>query len=495
MIRRPFRFLLALLVVAVGGLLSPVAAQSAVRPAVSLNQRPALALPSEQAQFSGRVVPAQGNRAVVLQRRSGSGWVTVGRARTARTGAYQLAVPVPRSAGRYAYRVTSPAAGARPAVTSAARTVTVTNPTLTMATPSAVTEGAATRFTGAISPARIVTVSLQQLVGARWTGLTSVRTNRYGQFAFSRVPASAAYRVVAAVPAGTVLSRSTSVKVSPRSVFLSDLDATVSYPDGSGSKNISGVAYEHSITLSGTGNRRIVEYAPAGTWSTFTTTVGLTDDSAADGHARLEIYADGRSAWSGVATLGAPLPVSLNVAGVQRLRFEVSGWTDGSSNNSSLALGAARFTTTRSSAAVAAGPVVSFLEDREQVAGDGNISSNGRVLSIAGQRYEASIEGYLSSSQSTQRPRQAEWDLGRAYQTLTFTLGQRDDSDAGFTNTVRIYGDGALLSDTAVTLGQATPISVPVAGVLRLRVEMSTTTDASCCPSSYTVLGNARLLS
>jgi hypothetical protein len=89
------------------------------------------------------------------------------------------------------------------------------------------------------------------------------------------------------------------------------------------------------------------------------------------------------------------------------------------------------------------------------------------------------------------------FDLNRAYDKLTGTIGLDDTSISQDNVTVTIKGDNnAVLNTTTATLGTVTPISINLAGQLRLRVEV-TSGNSLCVPASdygsTLAIGNALL--
>lgn len=89
---------------------------------------------------------------------------------------------------------------------------------------------------------------------------------------------------------------------------------------------------------------------------------------------------------------------------------------------------------------------------------------------------------------STEEPATSEWILARHGVALEATVGMLDREEQG-SGTLRILGDGSVLSETAVSYGTADAIRVDVRGVLRLRVEFASTSGQ---PTA--VLGDARVL-
>jgi hypothetical protein len=104
----------------------PTTATAATRRASSATlTAPARVAAGSVLRLSGQIRPAA-KRAVVVQRRSGSGWVTAGRGTTTSAGRYSVSLSVPAtSTGRFVLRAYSPAAARHRAATSRTRTVTL----------------------------------------------------------------------------------------------------------------------------------------------------------------------------------------------------------------------------------------------------------------------------------------------------------------------------------------------------------------------------------
>ena len=82
-----------------------------------------------------------------------------------------------------------------------------------------------------------------------------------------------------------------------------------------------------------------------------------------------------------------------------------------------------------------------------------------------------------------ERPGYVEYDLGRRYKTLSGTVGLSDAVPSDTVMRVEIYADGTPLFNQDLRLGQAVPIELDMANVLRLRLQVTdlrsqTSTDA-----------------
>ena len=85
----------------------------------------------------------------------------------------------------------------------------------------------------------------------------------------------------------------------------------------------------------------------------------------------------------------------------------------------------------------------------------------------------------ITQDAQCQGQRSVEYDLSRAYTLLEGVVALRDDSDSGIAVIYAVYGDEKQLAKGSVALGQTDPIHIDVTGVLRLRLE-ATTTSTSC---------------
>jgi hypothetical protein len=106
---------------------------------------------------------------------------------------------------------------------------------------------------------------------------------------------------------------------------------------------------------------------------------------------------------------------------------------------------------------------------------------------VSGKDYTRSITQSIFWSD---RPQSAGYDIGRGYREFRATAGIQDDSPSGSTAKFQIYGDGRLLYDKTLTLGDSDEVSVDITGVLRLQLWVTPIQN-----STFTgVWGDARLL-
>ena len=129
--------------------------------------------------------------------------------------------------------------------------------------------------------------------------------------------------------------------------------------------------------------------------------------------------------------------------------------------------------------------------------GDRSISVGGEVpqngsIKIDTKVYENSIYSALGCASGTTW----DFDLNREFAKVNAIVGVDDHASDTDKVTVKIKADGAVVRQADVSLGKATDLEVPTAGVLRMSVEV-TRSGGKCDPtngdSSFVALGNARL--
>ena len=110
---------------------------------------------------------------------------------------------------------------------------------------------------------------------------------------------------------------------------------------------------------------------------------------------------------------------------------------------------------------------------------------------LNGNAVQASITCSPSSPSSTDRPEPAaiEWAIGRRAPILEFLASAEDTAGRGG-GTITVFGDGKKLQTVPVKFGATTEVRVNTKNVLRLRIEVTTTS----AEEPEIVLGEARLL-
>ncbi|WP_166356181.1 protein kinase domain-containing protein [Phytoactinopolyspora limicola] len=127
-------------------------------------------------------------------------------------------------------------------------------------------------------------------------------------------------------------------------------------------------------------------------------------------------------------------------------------------------------------------PVITFLADQSPVEG----SVDTAAARISGDTFTRSV---LTWTRSSSEPRRAGFDLGRGYREFRAVVGPRDDAPSDSEVQIGVYGDGRLLFEETLGLGDAAQIDIDVTGVLRL--ELVTLANSS---STYVVWGDAQVL-
>jgi hypothetical protein len=108
-----------------------------------------------------------------------------------------------------------------------------------------------------------------------------------------------------------------------------------------------------------------------------------------------------------------------------------------------------------------------YLADLDVIGLDEVGSPTAGPVEIAGVSYARSILLMCVDSGLNDR----EYNLGGKSSILSGVLGFDDDEDAsGLTADITIYGDGNMLIEKSLTVGNAVQVSVPVRGFLRLRI-------------------------
>jgi Protein kinase domain/NPCBM/NEW2 domain/PASTA domain len=111
----------------------------------------------------------------------------------------------------------------------------------------------------------------------------------------------------------------------PVGVFLSNLTAVEStnWETSAGSTvTVNGTTYIHPVsTLTECGDTVSIQYDLGRSYRGFETTVGLTDGSKSAGVIQFDVFVDGRAVATQTATLGAPVPIEVDVTGGLRLNI------------------------------------------------------------------------------------------------------------------------------------------------------------------------------
>jgi hypothetical protein len=118
---------------------------------------------------------------------------------------------------------------------------------------------------------------------------------------------------------------------------------------------------------------------------------------------------------------------------------------------------------------------------------DGSSGTDTGLGRVSGQTYTRSI---VFNSGYGGQPAYVEYDLGRKYSTFQTTMGLSDDAKSDTRILLQVYGDNVELARQEVGLGQPVPVDIPIKDVLRLRLQVTTTSGSN---EQLVVFGDARL--
>ena len=139
---------------------------------------------------------------------------------------------------------------------------------------------------------------------------------------------------------------------------------------------------------------------------------------------------------------------------------------------------------------VARQPVLTYLDSLEPVLNNWNYQ---QAMALSGKVYPHSVGDDVTACYPSQ---EVEYNISRGYRKLVFTAGLDDDSrDDSLKLQLEIFADGRRVSNTSLQYGKATPITVDVTGVLRLKFQWQPVGAGSgSCERDGVVLGTGRLL-
>ncbi|MCW2753819.1 MAG: Alpha-tubulin suppressor [Marmoricola sp.] len=263
-----FRTLLALVAcLLVIGVLAPPS-NAATRRSLSIAS-PSTGFVRSGLRFSGKLSRSPKGSIVVIQRFSGSTWVTARSTRTTTsTGSYSTVVTLPLKPSVYSFRAFAPARGSLKAATSRIHAVgaLVRTYATIKATPATLPAAGTTTLAGTVKPfLRGASINIQRLSAGTWTQLKIVRLSSTGTFSTTTsVSATTSYRA-SVPPSGydaSATSAAATVTVSPTTTR--PVISTTSLPSGQ-------VGNTYTTTLTATGN-------PAGTWAASPLPAGVSLD-------------------------------------------------------------------------------------------------------------------------------------------------------------------------------------------------------------------------
>lgn len=376
---------------------------------------------------------------------------------------------------------------------------------------ASIASGSPATLAGTVTPSRAGhKVALQRLVSSHWRTIAQKKLNKKSHYHFHLAPwavGTYTYRVKKLKDHGyrTSVSRVRHLHVTPLTRYLN-----AQFPLAHDTGYSSEVAWNTTDTVNGIQLVKSseftfdcgspdqcgagwIEYSLGGKWASLTATLGLRDDSVTGSSARMEIFGDGRSLGVWPLTIGTTVAVNLPVAGVHRIRFQTVSVTAAHA-----VLGAPRISTGRSPNPVSRGPVTTFLETipvtETQTSGDGYFhEEQSRTDSVMGGVYYGQSVYWQYSTFGCDHCTDfySDWAISRAYNRVSMVLGLDDGQTPG-SATITITGDGVPLWVGTVASGAGTPVTLGIAGVLRLRLTVHSNVDDHLAPR--VVAADVRLL-
>lgn len=145
---------------------------------------------------------------------------------------------------------------------------------------------------------------------------------------------------------------------------------------------------------------------------------------------------------------------------------------------------------------VARGEVPQTLDRLKVVDGQWDTATNNAngVISLSGKQYLNSLTSYVDGCSTARPTGYAEYNLSKAYHSLTASVGLGDDAkNDSLTVELKVFADSRPVADVPVAFGKVTPLNVDLSDVLRLRVEWQVTSKAKTCDGATLVLGTPTL--
>jgi len=248
---------------------------------------------------------------------------------------------------------------------------------------------------------------------------------------------------------------------------------------------IAGVTYAKGLGMHAAADVRL---NLARLYKTFTSDVGIDDETAGKGSAVFQVWLDGVKAFDSGAVLGgqAARHVDLSVANVQELRLVVTDNGDGIGSDHADWAGAklTKLPLLGDQPFLVAlngwGPVECDMSNGEQAAGDG------RLMAINAATFPKGIGAHANSD--------VHFNLGGRYSAVSADIGVDDETHGAGSVVFEVWVDGTKLFDSGVVRGGTTArhISVPLAtGTNDLRLVVTDGGDG--VGSDHADWGNAQL--
>ncbi|MDH6126050.1 hypothetical protein P3T39_003007 [Kitasatospora sp. GP82] len=171
-------------------------------------------------------------------------------------------------------------------------------------------------------------VALVTFFGVKGCGSSSNPGGKHAQVSAQPSPSpSPTGASISATPQPPKPSPAEPASTIPGSQFLVDLNVLDSnFGVNNGSIDLHGKTFGQSVALRVDKQSlpdNYAEYNLSGRWKFFDATVGVTDDSPTGGKLRLQVFIDGRSAYSRQLSIGQSETIHLNVANAMRLKLQV----------------------------------------------------------------------------------------------------------------------------------------------------------------------------
>ncbi|WP_194238575.1 NPCBM/NEW2 domain-containing protein [Streptomyces spongiae] len=110
---------------------------------------------------------------------------------------------------------------------------------------------------------------------------------------------------------------------------------------------------------------------------------------------------------------------------------------------------------------------------------------------IDGEQYSQSVA--MRADKSYVPYGDAEYNLGRKWRSFDATIGLRDDSPSESVLKFEVFGDGKVLYEEQMEIGESSEIDLNVSGKLRLTLKVSYQSSEDIDSYCYGVWGDARL--
>jgi hypothetical protein len=265
--------------------------------------------------------------------------------------------------------------------------------------------------------------------------------------------------------------------------YLTSIEPVTSYPGLShsyvkeGKDEIDGRVYTRSLRfVQNAGKFGYREYNLSRDYSTFCSVIGVSDLTDTDASFEVEAFVDGVSKYVDTVTLGEAIGVRVPVAGGLRLKLEVRStgprsatfvWGDPylqDGGECTVPGGSPTPSPPPETYLTSIVPVKSYPGLSHSYVKEGNAEIDGRV-------YTRSLQFVQSSGKLGYR----EYNLSRDYSMFCSVVGVSDLSGPDASFAVEVFVDGVSKYAQSVSFGETIGVRVPVAGGLRLKLEVRST--------------------